>query len=93
MALCRSLSILDISEDDALDEGAHMTQKLGLITSIAALLLAPQLAAAANASACYNIANADARTYCLARAHRQSGQCYSIQNSAMRSMCLAEVRK
>ena len=48
---------------------------------------------AADASACYNIADADARTYCLARAHRQPGQCYSIQNAAMRSMCLADVRK
>jgi hypothetical protein len=70
-----------------------MTQKLSLITSTAALLLAPQIAAAADASACYNIADPDARTYCLARVNRQPGQCYNIQNVAMRSMCLAEVRK
>jgi hypothetical protein len=67
-----------------------MTQKLGIISCTAALLLAASLAAA-DASACYNIADADARTYCLARAHRQPGQCYSIQNPAMRSLCQAEV--
>jgi hypothetical protein len=69
-----------------------MTRKLGIIPCTAALLLASSLAAA-DASACYNIADADARAHCLARAHRQPGQCYSIQNPAMRSMCLAEVRQ
>lgn len=63
------------------------------ITHVVALMLIPQFAIAADANACYNIAAADARTYCLARVHRQPGQCNSIQNSAMRSMFLAEVRK
>jgi hypothetical protein len=70
-----------------------MTRKLGIIPCTAALLLASSLAAADDASACYNIADADARAYCLARAHRQPAQCYSIRNPAMRSMCLAEVRQ
>ena len=64
------------------------------ITYAAAITLTPQFSLAAAATgACYNIADSDARTYCLARAHRQPGQCYSIQNPAMRSMCLSEVRK
>lgn len=70
-----------------------MYNTFAIITHVAALMLMPQFVMAADASACYNIADADARTYCLARAHRQPGQCYSIQNAAMRSMCLAEVRK
>lgn len=70
-----------------------MHKTFAAITNFAALMLMPQFAIVADASACYNIADADARTYCLARAHRQPGQCYSIQNAAMRSMCLAEVRK
>ena len=64
--------------------------------ALAIFLFGPVIALAgqaATASACYNITDADARTYCLARAHRQPGQCYSIQNPAMRSMCLSEVRK
>lgn len=48
--------------------------------------------AAADAGSCYSINDADARSYCLARAHNDSGSCYSIQDSSMRSMCLAEVR-
>ena len=70
-----------------------MRKTFAIITHVAALMLMPQFAMAAYASACYNITDADARTYCLARAHRQPGQCYSIQNPAMRSMCLSEVRK
>ena len=70
-----------------------MRKTFAIITHVAALMLMPQFAMAADASACYNITDADARTYCLARAHRQPGQCSSIQNPAMRSMCLSEVRK
>jgi hypothetical protein len=45
------------------------------------------------ASACYNVHDADARTMCLARAHREPGQCYSIQRADLRAQCLAEVRR
>ena len=48
---------------------------------------------AADTSSCYAIAEADARTYCLALAHNDPGRCYAIQDSAMRSRCLAEVRQ
>ncbi|PNF57540.1 hypothetical protein CXK99_21205 [Stutzerimonas stutzeri] len=48
---------------------------------------------AADTSSCYVIAEADARTYCLALAHNDAGRCYAIQDSAMRSRCLAEVRQ
>lgn len=64
------------------------------ITYAAAITLTPQFALAAAATgACYNIGDADARAYCLARAHREPGQCYSIQQASMRSQCLAEVRR
>ena len=48
---------------------------------------------AAETGACYNIADGDARTYCLARAHKDPSICYSIRSAATRSQCLAEVRK
>lgn len=57
------------------------------------VLLANHGASAAGASACYNVADSDARTYCLARAHREPGQCYSIQRSELRQQCLAEVTR
>lgn len=44
-------------------------------------------------SACYNIQDADARAFCLARAHRNPSMCYSVQRADLRSMCLAEVRQ
>lgn len=70
-----------------------MRYTFALITYTAALLLTPQFALAdANPGACYNIQDADARAYCLARAHRDPGRCYSVQRSDLRSMCLAEVR-
>lgn len=47
----------------------------------------------AQAVACYNVGDSDARSYCLARAHREPGQCYNIRRDDMRSMCLAEVRR
>lgn len=70
-----------------------MHKTFAIVTHVVGLMLMPQFAMAADASACYSIADADARTYCLARAHRQPEQCYSIQSPAMRSICLAEVRK
>ncbi|KAB1078447.1 hypothetical protein F6X53_14890 [Methylobacterium soli] len=48
---------------------------------------------AADAGSCYGVSDADARAYCLARAHREPSGCYAIQDSGMRSSCLAEVRK
>lgn len=56
-------------------------------------LVAPGLAGAADAGACYAIQDADARAYCLAKAHGDPARCYSIQSSGLRSQCLAEVRK
>lgn len=46
-----------------------------------------------DAAACYAISDADARTYCLARARRDSGTCYAIQRPDLRTLCLAEVRR
>jgi len=60
---------------------------------LAGLLLGlTSAASAADSSSCYNIADADARTYCLALAHNDPGRCYAIQDSALRSRCLAEIR-
>lgn len=56
-----------------------------------ALFMAP--ARATDAGACYNIGDADARTYCLARARKDVSQCYAVQRSDLRAQCLAEVRK
>ena len=42
---------------------------------------------------CYTISDADARTYCLAKAHNDPSRCYAIQDSSKRAECLAEVRK
>jgi hypothetical protein len=62
--------------------------------TLAVLILAfAATGAGANTSACYNIQDADARTMCLARAHREPSQCYSIQRADLRQQCLAEVRK
>ena len=57
------------------------------------LLPFAMIAHAAETGACYNIADSDARTYCLARAHREPSMCYSIKAADVRAMCLAEVRK
>lgn len=46
-----------------------------------------------DAGACYSIPDADARSFCLARVHRNPGHCYSIKDSGMRAQCFAEVRK
>ena len=67
---------------------------VALLCLVAAALigwLRPALAA--DAGSCYVIADGDARTYCLARAHGDPGRCYSIMDSGLRSQCLAEVRK
>lgn len=58
-----------------------------------ALLLLPLAAMAQDAGSCYVIGDADARAYCLARAHREPGRCYAIQRPDLRALCLAEVRK
>ena len=62
-----------------------------------ALLVTPQAALAETRqpqpSSCYNIQDADARAFCLARAHRNPSMCYSVQRPDLRSMCLAEVRR
>ncbi|MEB0076308.1 hypothetical protein QN386_06895 [Pseudomonas sp. CCI3.2] len=50
-------------------------------------------AIAVDASSCYAINDADARAYCLAKAHGNPSGCYSILAGDLRSMCLAEVRK
>lgn len=65
---------------------------------VAALFVAPHNAIAgqdraAQAGACYNIQDADARAMCLARAHRDPGRCYSVQRPDLRAMCLAEARQ
>ena len=86
------------------DYTASMKKTAALITYAAALLLAPQFAMAAGAvvaqkqpatdpGSCYSVGNADARAYCLARAHRDPGRCYNVQASDLRSICLAEVRR
>lgn len=78
------------------DYTAPMRKTFAIITYTASLMLTPQFALASSAgqaSACYNISDADARTYCLARARGESSQCYSIQRPDLRSQCLAEVRK
>jgi hypothetical protein len=64
-----------------------------LVFVLAVTLLGPIAAFAADSGACYAIQDSDARTYCLARAHRESGRCYSIKSADTRSQCLAEVRK
>ena len=48
---------------------------------------------AADSSACYVIQDADARTYCLAKARHDVSQCYAIQRADLRAQCLAEIRK
>jgi len=50
-------------------------------------------ASAADAGTCYVIHDADARAFCLARAHRDVGVCYSIQEPALRAQCRAEVTR
>lgn len=49
--------------------------------------------AIADPGVCYTIKDADARSYCLAKAHVSSSYCYSINDSAKRSECLAEISR
>jgi hypothetical protein len=60
---------------------------------IACLLMSCAPAFAVDTGSCYAVGNADARAYCLAKAHGNPSGCYSIQAGDLRSMCLAEVRK
>ena len=56
-------------------------------------LLTNAAPALANAGACYNIADGDARSYCLAKQSRQASYCYTIQRHDLRAMCFGEVSK
>ena len=49
--------------------------------------------AAADTGACYSIGDADTRTYCLARMHKEPSLCYAIMKADAKAMCLAETRK
>ena len=52
----------------------------------------PALSAlASDAGACYNIADSDRRTFCLAKAHKDRSYCNSIKAAEIRAQCLAEV--
>lgn len=65
----------------------------GIIAGLALFIGCAERAHAANSGACYNIGDADARSYCLARARRDAGTCYTIQRADLRAQCLAEVRQ
>jgi hypothetical protein len=56
-------------------------------------MLACPYSRAADAGACYAIADQDQRTYCLAKAHGEPATCYAIQRADLRAQCRAEVRK
>jgi hypothetical protein len=60
---------------------------------LAILYVVAPPALAADASSCYAVPDADARAYCLAKAHGDPSRCYSIQDSGLRSQCFAEVRR
>lgn len=66
------------------------TALLGLFATIMVACSHPVMAA--DSSACYNIADPDARTYCLAKARSEPAMCYAIYRQDLRSTCLAEVR-
>ena len=67
----------------------------GMIAAVLMVLamVGAQHAAAADASACYNIGDADTRTYCLARMHKEPSLCYAIMKADVKALCLAETRK
>lgn len=75
----------------------HSTRRALHIVALTLVLvftaLGPLAVFAADSGACYSVGDADARAYCLARAHREPSQCYNIQRADVRAMCLAEVRK
>lgn len=57
-----------------------------------AILITPQ-SVFAGAGACYNISDADARAYCIARERHDASYCYNIQSASMRSTCMGEVKR
>ncbi len=59
---------------------------------VAVMAMSSCAPAVADASACYVLADADQRTFCLAKARSHPSMCYAIQSQAVRSQCLAEVR-
>lgn len=63
-----------------------------VIAGLALFIGCSERAHAADTSACYSIQDADARSYCLARARRDVSACYTIQRADLRSQCLSEVR-
>jgi len=64
-----------------------------LLPLVAVTMWAAERAHATDAGSCYAVADADARAYCLAKAHVDPSRCYAIQRADLRSMCLAEVRR
>lgn len=63
-----------------------------LTTAIVGMLVASG-AIASDASSCYNIADQDRRTACLAKAHSDPGRCYAIKDQQLRAECRAETSK
>ncbi len=53
------------------------------------LMAAP--AAADDTNACYTIADADMRNFCLAKAKNERSICATIQRGDLRAQCMAEV--
>ncbi len=62
--------------------------KLTILALAAILQVAPAIAE--EASSCYNIADQDRRTACLARAHKDPGRCYAIRDPQVKAECRAE---
>lgn len=59
------------------------------VLSVLILASAPAMAdTITQASACYSIADADARAACLARSHHDPSRCYSVQAAEKRAECL-----
>lgn len=71
----------------------YLIRHILTIASLAVTIFGPMLAFASDSGACYNIQDADARAYCLARAKREPSLCHNIQRADLRSMCLAEVSR
>lgn len=46
----------------------------------------------AAASTCYVVTDPNARSACLARAHKNSGMCYSVTDASLRAECLSRGR-
>lgn len=71
----------------------HILTIIVMGLGLAVTIFGPMLAFASDSGACYNIQDADARAYCLARAKREPSLCYNVQQADLRSMCLAEVKR